>query len=32
MTPLHLATVYNQIRTVQLLLQHGADTEAKDEG
>lgn len=31
-TPLHLASGYNRIRVVQLLLQHGADVHAKDKG
>ncbi|XP_078144517.1 poly [ADP-ribose] polymerase tankyrase-1 [Centroberyx gerrardi] len=31
-TPLHLAAGYNRVRTVQLLLQHGADVHAKDKG
>ncbi|KAF4085338.1 hypothetical protein AMELA_G00116960 [Ameiurus melas] len=31
-TPLHLAAGYNRVKTVQLLLQHGADVHAKDKG
>ena len=31
-TPLHLASGYNRIRVVQILLQHGADVHAKDKG
>lgn len=31
-TPLHLASGYNRIRVVQILLQNGADVHAKDKG
>ncbi|KAG8552329.1 hypothetical protein GDO81_004477 [Engystomops pustulosus] len=31
-TPLHLAAGYNRVKIVQLLLQHGADVQAKDKG
>lgn len=31
-TPLHLAAGYNRVKTVQLLLHHGADVHAKDKG
>lgn len=31
-TPLHLAAGYNRVKTVKLLLHHGADVHAKDKG
>uniref|UniRef100_A0A8C8JHA6 Poly [ADP-ribose] polymerase n=1 Tax=Oncorhynchus tshawytscha TaxID=74940 RepID=A0A8C8JHA6_ONCTS len=31
-SPLHLAAGYNRVKTVQLLLKHGADVHAKDKG
>lgn len=31
-TPLHLASGYNRIRIVQILLQNGANVHAKDKG
>ena len=31
-TPLHLASGYNRVKVVQILLQHGADCHEKDKG
>ena len=31
-TPLHLAAGYNRVKSVKLLLRHGADVQAKDKG